>query len=118
MSSDRNVDTNVVRGLGQELSTFLQVGESLSREQRQTIFDGYFWLFQWSKLPTRAGIDLECDASRRSISNGVRVVLAWLPHPMRKAISETIATQVYWPLARLAALLAGLGIPKQSLPLS
>ena len=53
-----------------------------------------------------------------AISNGVRVVVSRLPHPMRKAISETIAALVYWPLARLAALLARLGIRQQSLPLS
>src|SRR5450631_1219030 len=52
------------------------------------------------------------------ISNGVRVVVSRLPHPMRKAISETIAALVYWPLARLAALFARLGIPRESLPLS
>ncbi len=53
-----------------------------------------------------------------AMSNGVRVVVSRLPHPMRKTISETIAVLVYWPLARLAALLARFGIPQQSLPLS
>ena len=53
-----------------------------------------------------------------AVSNGVRVVVSRLPHPVRKAISETIAALVYWPLARLAALFARLGVPQQSLPLS
>lgn len=53
-----------------------------------------------------------------AISNGARVVVSRLPHTMRKAISETIAALVYWPLARLAALLAQCGVPQQSLPLS
>jgi ubiquinone/menaquinone biosynthesis C-methylase UbiE len=53
-----------------------------------------------------------------SISNGVRVVISRLPHPVRKVISEMIAALIYWPLARLAALLARLDIPQQSLPLS
>ena len=53
-----------------------------------------------------------------AVSNGVRVVVSRLPHPVRKAISEAIAALVYWPLARLAALLARFGVPQQSLPLS
>jgi hypothetical protein len=53
-----------------------------------------------------------------AFSNGVRVVVSRLPHSMRKAISETIAALVFWILARLAALLARLGVPEQSLPLS
>jgi SAM-dependent methyltransferase len=52
------------------------------------------------------------------LSNGIRVVVSRLPHPVRKAISETIAALVYWPLARLAALLARLGGPRHGLPLS
>jgi ubiquinone/menaquinone biosynthesis C-methylase UbiE len=53
-----------------------------------------------------------------AVSNGVRVVVSRLPHPVRKAITEAIAALVYWPLARLAALLARFGVPQQSLPLS
>jgi SAM-dependent methyltransferase len=53
-----------------------------------------------------------------AVSNGVRVVVSRLPHPVRKAISEAIAALVYWPLARLAALLARFGVPQQNLPLS
>ena len=53
-----------------------------------------------------------------AVSNGVRVVVSRLPHPVRKAITEAIAALVYWPLARLAALLARFGVPQLSLPLS
>ena len=52
------------------------------------------------------------------VSNAVRVVVSRLPHPVRKATSEAIAALVYWPLARLAALLARFGVPQQSVPLS
>ena len=52
------------------------------------------------------------------VSNAVRVVVSRLPHPVRKAISEAIAALVYWPLARLTALLTRFGVPQQSLPLS
>jgi ubiquinone/menaquinone biosynthesis C-methylase UbiE len=53
-----------------------------------------------------------------AISNAVRVVVARLPHPLRRVISELIAAFVYWPLARLAGVLGRLGVPKHSLPLS
>jgi ubiquinone/menaquinone biosynthesis C-methylase UbiE len=53
-----------------------------------------------------------------AITNGVRVIVSRFPHIMRKAISETIAALVYWPLARLTALLGRFGVPQQVLPLS
>ena len=53
-----------------------------------------------------------------AISDSFRVVVSRLPHFMRKAISETIAALVYWPLARLTGLLGRFGLPQQVLPLS
>jgi ubiquinone/menaquinone biosynthesis C-methylase UbiE len=53
-----------------------------------------------------------------AMSNAVRMVVSRLPHPLRKAVSETIAALVYWPLARLSALVARLGLPQQSMPLA
>jgi ubiquinone/menaquinone biosynthesis C-methylase UbiE len=53
-----------------------------------------------------------------AMSNGVRILVSRLPHRARIIISETIAAMVYWPLARLAALLRSLGVPNRSLPLS
>jgi len=52
-----------------------------------------------------------------ALSNGVRVVVSRLPHPLRVIISEAIAATVYWPLARLAALLMRFGASSH-LPLS
>jgi len=222
VSTDRNVDANVVRGFGKEWSTFRQDEESLSREQRQAIFEDYFRIFPWDLLPPGGGtgIDVGCGTGRWSImvaprvahlhcldvnaevvavarenlkgiqnvsfqvksvaeialpmesldfafslgvlhhvpdtqkalrtiaeklkpgapfliylyyafdnrprwyrvlwtlSNGVRVVVSRLPHPVRKAISETIAALVYWPLARAAALLARSGVLQTSFPLA
>jgi ubiquinone/menaquinone biosynthesis C-methylase UbiE len=40
-----------------------------------------------------------------ALSNVVRLFVSRLPHRARIIISETIAATVYWPLARLAALL-------------
>jgi ubiquinone/menaquinone biosynthesis C-methylase UbiE len=53
-----------------------------------------------------------------AVSDGVRILVSRLPHFIRKAISETIAALVYWPLARLAGLLGRLGVAQQVLPLS
>jgi SAM-dependent methyltransferase len=52
------------------------------------------------------------------LGNGIRVLISRLPHRIRIIISETIAAAVYWPLARLAALLARFGTSSQFLPLS
>ena len=52
------------------------------------------------------------------ISNLARLVIARLPHPLRLALSQTIAVLVYWPLARCARLLSWLGISARALPLS
>lgn len=53
-----------------------------------------------------------------AVSNGVRFVVPRLPHPLQRLISEAVAALAYWPLARIAALLARLGVKQQLLPLS
>jgi ubiquinone/menaquinone biosynthesis C-methylase UbiE len=222
VSTNRNVDANVAAGFGREWSTFRQGEDSLSREQRQAIFENYFRIFPWSRLPAGGGvgIDVGCGTGRWSMlvaprvghlhlldvspqalavarenlkgavnvsfhansvaeiplpahsldfafslgvlhhvpntqaainsiaeklklgapfliylyyafdnrpawyralwaaSDGIRVVVSRLPHIMKKAISETVAALVYWPLARLAALLGRFGVSQQALPLS
>lgn len=52
-----------------------------------------------------------------ALSNGIRLLVSRLPHRLRIIISETIAATVYWPLARLAALLMRFG-GSSNLPLS
>jgi ubiquinone/menaquinone biosynthesis C-methylase UbiE len=52
------------------------------------------------------------------MTNAARLVISRLPHPLRLAVSQTIAASVYWPLARFARLLSDLGISAQSVPLS
>lgn len=51
-------------------------------------------------------------------SDLVRRVVSRAPDPVRLAASQTIAALVYWPLARLAALLQMLGIDPRALPLA
>jgi ubiquinone/menaquinone biosynthesis C-methylase UbiE len=53
-----------------------------------------------------------------ALSNAVRLLVSRLPHRARIIISEAIAATVYWPLARLAALLTHFGASSQSVPLS
>jgi len=52
------------------------------------------------------------------LSNMGRLVISRLPHPLRLAVSQTIATLIYWPLARIARLIAKLDQSPRSLPLS
>ena len=52
------------------------------------------------------------------LSNLGRRIISRLPHPLRFVVSQTIAALVYWPLARLATLLSGLGRSPRGLPLS
>jgi len=51
-------------------------------------------------------------------SNLARLVISRLPHPLRFALSQAIATLVYWPLARGARLVLRFGVSAQVLPLS
>jgi ubiquinone/menaquinone biosynthesis C-methylase UbiE len=222
VSSDKNVDSRVAKGFGEEWSTFRQDETSLAPEQRETIFENYFRIFPWHLLPPGGGIgaDIGCgtgrwarmvapraahlhllDASpdalavarenlksqgnvsfhlgsvgdiplpahsldfafslgvlhhvpdtqgaidavagklkrgapfliylyyafdnrpswyRRlwALSDGIRLAVSRLPHGVRIVVSETITATVYWPLARLAALLSRLGIASRSVPLS
>ena len=50
-------------------------------------------------------------------SDGLRRIISRLPKSARFAISEVIAMTIYWPLARLAALLEFLGFTPESFPL-
>jgi len=52
------------------------------------------------------------------VTDMARFVISRLPHPLRLVISQTIATFVYWPLARAARLLSRFAGSPQSLPLS
>jgi ubiquinone/menaquinone biosynthesis C-methylase UbiE len=52
------------------------------------------------------------------MTNMARLLISRLPHPLRLAVSQTIATLIYWPLARTARLMSRLGQSSRSLPLS
>lgn len=51
------------------------------------------------------------------LSDGLRRVICRLPSPLRFAVCDAIAALVYWPLAKLAALFATLGVSLRNFPL-
>lgn len=58
-----NVDTQTVEGFGEEWSKFDH--HACSAEALETIFNQYFSIFPWAKLPTNAvGFDLGCGSGR------------------------------------------------------
>ena len=75
VGSDKNVDTRVARGFGEEWSTFRQGETSLAREQRETIFENYFRIFPWHLLPPGGGTgaDVGCGSGRWAIMVAPRV---------------------------------------------
>ena len=68
-NSERNVDANVARGFGKEWSTFRQGERNLPRDQREAIFENYFRIFPWHRLPPGGGtgIDVGCGTGRWSV---------------------------------------------------
>jgi ubiquinone/menaquinone biosynthesis C-methylase UbiE len=73
--NENNVDPEVARGFGEEWSTFRQDEDHLSAQQRREIFDDYFRIFPWQKLPPGGGtgIDVGCGTGRWSILVAPRV---------------------------------------------
>jgi SAM-dependent methyltransferase len=60
---EKNIDESTVRGFGDEWERFDQ--SVLSSAERQKIFDSYFSIFPWKKLPSDAvGFDLGCGSGR------------------------------------------------------
>jgi ubiquinone/menaquinone biosynthesis C-methylase UbiE len=52
------------------------------------------------------------------VSDWVRGVVSCMPHGLRYAISQVIATLVYWPLARSAKLAENMGFNVENFPLA
>ena len=60
---NKNIDAQTVDGFGKEWSSFDQ--SALSEWEAGYLFDGYFRIFPWSKLPAGAvGFDLGCGSGR------------------------------------------------------
>jgi SAM-dependent methyltransferase len=69
-----NVDAAVARGFGDEWSTFRQ-DENLGPRERRTLFESYFTIFPWDRLPPDGGVgmDVGCGSGRWSMLVAPRV---------------------------------------------
>lgn len=69
-----NIDSRVTRGFGDEWSTFTQDGDSLNAHDRRKIFEDYFRIFPWERLPEDSvGLDAGCGSGRWSVLVAPRV---------------------------------------------
>lgn len=68
-----NVDLETARGFGDEWSRFTQ--SELSTEQRKKMFEDYFAIFPWDRLPAGGGVgaDIGCGTGRWSMLVAPRV---------------------------------------------
>lgn len=88
IGTDNNLDLQVARGFGREWSTFRQDSDHLSQQQRQAIFDDYFNIFPWHRLPPGGGVglDIGCGTGRWSVLVAPRVQHLHLLDPSAEAL--------------------------------
>ena len=70
-----NVDRDVADGFGREWSIFRQGEDELSAEQRRLMFDSFFAVFPWERLPPGGGtgLDVGCGSGRWAMLVAPRV---------------------------------------------
>ena len=73
----KNVDTATVSGFGSEWSSFSYGPLELSEQKRQQMFDDYFRIFPWERLPANhaVGLDVGCGSGRWAMLVAPRVKL-------------------------------------------
>ena len=80
-----NVDPRTVEGFGEEWAAFTQ--EELGRDEQQRLFDQYFSLFPFDRLPPGAeGFDLGCGTGRWAALVAARVGRLHCIDPAAKAL--------------------------------
>ena len=85
MDEHQNIDPKTVAGFGDEWIHFDQA--SLSENELKEIFDGYFSIFPWNKLPKNAeGFDAGCGSGRWAKLIAPRVKLLHCIEPSNDAI--------------------------------
>ena len=73
-SLPRNTDKPTVEGFGREWSTFTQSAEAFTDADRRAMFDGYFAIFPWDRLPPNSvGADIGCGSGRWAMVVAPRV---------------------------------------------
>ncbi len=81
----RNIDTKVVNDFGREWSEFDQ--STVAPEELQKLFDAYFSVFPWERLPESAkGFDLGCGSGRWAKIVAPRVSELHCIDPSREAL--------------------------------
>lgn len=81
-----NIDNKVVAGFGDEWSRFDQ--SALTTEELDRMFDNYFNIFPWEKLPPDAiGFDLGCGSGRWAKLVAPRVGKLYLFDPSEDALA-------------------------------
>lgn len=81
-----NIDKQVVAGFGDEWSRFDQ--SALSEEELGRMFDNYFSIFPWNRLPESAvGFDLGCGSGRWAKLVAPRVGKLYLFDPSEDALN-------------------------------
>lgn len=81
-----NIDNDVVAGFGNEWSRFDQ--SALTEEELGRMFDNYFSIFPWEKLPPNAvGFDLGCGSGRWAKLVAPRVGRLYLFDPSADALA-------------------------------
>ena len=82
----KNVDVNVVNDFGSEWAKFDQSG--VSSIELENIFNKYFSLFPWEKLPPDArGFDLGCGSGRWAVFCAPRVAELYCVEPAIEALA-------------------------------
>lgn len=86
MRKPENIDKQVVAGFGDEWSRFDQ--SALSEEELGRMFDNYFSIFPWNRLPESAvGFDLGCGSGRWAKLVAPRVGKLYLFDPSEDALN-------------------------------
>lgn len=84
-----NIDNKVVAGFGDEWSRFDQT--ALTADELTRMFDNYFNIFPWNKLPLDAvGFDLGCGSGRWAKLVAPRVGKLYLFDPSEDALAVAI----------------------------
>ncbi len=73
-SAAKNTDPATVEGFGREWTTFSQSERDFTDEDRRAIFESYFAIFPWDRLPPRSvGADIGCGSGRWAVLATPRV---------------------------------------------
>lgn len=73
-SPSNNTDRATVEGFGREWSTFSQSQSELAADDRRAMFDSYFAIFPWERLPANSvGVDVGCGSGRWAMLVAPRV---------------------------------------------